>query len=722
MIAKTKIKTGGVNTSDAAIIVYKNTKEELPLVGQEKILYLIIPTSELYIWTGSAYCKINGVLEETLSDLTEKFKNNSELFGTEFAILIEQINKLDKETQQKFIDTYAAIDIAASTQEELNKELNETLNVISKDIETYKEESKKELDDLAQALDAAESDLSNLNSNMTLFMSDGIFDTAEIAAIGQLYNQINQSFNSLNTEYIEVVNKIESIIESNKPEDTTGFINDEFPSLNTMKSIWKDPNKEVFINDNTISYFISEINNNKKSFSDFNLYSLFQFILELCLYITKDKQATTEEIKIWNQANSYLSEQLTNFEVALRSTTAAIALFDAEDEIQEALGSVNQTINGLQQQIDGQIINWNDKGFPLPLYDHMTNKWFNGSEWVDAVQTEHKGPSLNWVSKYDQHINDTYVDLTTGSAYRWCNTNVGYHWCKIVDTATEEVLRKASELEGALDGKTTTFMQQEPTHPYHRGDLWIVHKDYEGYKKGEILNCIRNSENQFNIEDWNRECAYVDQSKVNEAEANAKDYSDKNIQTNNQKQLINVNNLILYNKSPWSFGGSYGPTQQRLNLSEPLIPNQTYTFGATGALGASLYLFGEVIYMDGTNVTASSTSINPLNATYQYDDENNVSLYTFTVPERSDDKKDDHKKMNAIKIYWRPVKESNLIQPFLYQGNVNTNIWKPSSPVIDVNLLGQVLYKILNNWPSEEGPGFTEADIHNICFNVFKQY
>jgi hypothetical protein len=56
-----------------------------------------------------------------------------------------------------------------------------------------------------------------------------------------------------------------------------------------MKSIWEDPNKEIFINDSNISHFVSEINNNKKLFNDFNLYSLFQFVLELCLYITKDK-------------------------------------------------------------------------------------------------------------------------------------------------------------------------------------------------------------------------------------------------------------------------------------------------------------------------------------------------------------------------------------------------------------------------------------------------
>jgi hypothetical protein len=50
------------------------------------------------------------------------------------------------------------------------------------------------------------------------------------------------------------------------------------------------------------------------------------------------------------------------------------------------------------------------------------------------------------------------VDLSTGSAYRWCNTNVGYHWCKITDTATEEVLKKAAELARSLNGKTTTFL------------------------------------------------------------------------------------------------------------------------------------------------------------------------------------------------------------------------------------------------------------------------
>ena len=115
MIAKTKIKTGGVNTSDAAIIVYKNTKEELPLVGQQKILYLVIPTSELYIWTGNAYCKINGVLEDTLFSLAEKFKNDSELSSSEFAALSLRLEEVNYETKKKFIETYATIESVATS-------------------------------------------------------------------------------------------------------------------------------------------------------------------------------------------------------------------------------------------------------------------------------------------------------------------------------------------------------------------------------------------------------------------------------------------------------------------------------------------------------------------------------------------------------------------------------------------------------------------------------
>ena len=366
MIARTKIKVGGVNTSDAAIIVYKNTKEEFPLVGQEKILYLVIPTSELYIWTGQAYCKINGVLEETLSSLAERFKNYSELTNSKFAALAAQIEKVDKETKQEFIDTYAQIEIAASPKEELKRELNETLNILSNDIETYIAESQKELGDLSQALDTAQSDLSTLNQNMTSFMDDGVFTTAEIVAIGQLYNQINQSFSSLAKEYTEVVDKIESIIESSNPKDVTDFIKDEIPSLNKMKSIWEDPNKEVFVNDSNIPQLVLDIHVLNKSLEDFNLQSLFRFVLELCLYISKDKKATNDERSVWQESNTYLSSQLTEFESSLRATTAAIALFDASDEIQEAVAGINSTMNGLQDQIDGQIINWNDEGLPLP--------------------------------------------------------------------------------------------------------------------------------------------------------------------------------------------------------------------------------------------------------------------------------------------------------------------------------------------------------------------
>lgn len=519
MIAKTKIKTGGVNTSDAAIIVYKNTKEELPLVGKQKILYLVIPTSELYIWTGDAYCKINGVLEDTLSNLAEKFKNDSELSSSEFAALSLRLEEVDYETQKKFIETYATIESVATSQEGVKQELNETLNLLSQNLETYREESGKELSDLATALKSAEAAIDNVNTNMGEFMKDGVFETAEIAAIGQMYNQLSQTFNTLNKEYNEAVAKIESIVDKNQNNenfDEDSFFQEEFPYFLEMKNIWADEEGNALFNDANIGQYIHQLQQNKISLDSFNLNSLFNFILCLCLHLPKDKIASSDEIAVWNNANTKLTDKLNSFEECLRQTMAAIALFDANDELQEAVGNINSVMNGLQKQIDGQIINWNDKGIPLPLYDHSTNKWFDGAEWVDTVQTEHRGPSLDWDDKYDQHINDTYVDLSTGSAYRWCNTDVGYHWCKITDTATEEVLKRAAELEGALDRKTTTFLQNYPTHPYHKGDLWIVHTNYEGYKKGEILNCVTDSIDQFDIKDWSRECTYTDDSKADE--------------------------------------------------------------------------------------------------------------------------------------------------------------------------------------------------------------
>lgn len=557
MIAKTKIKTGGVNTSDAVIIVYKNTKEELPLIGQQKILYLVIPTSELYIWTGNAYCKINGVSEDTLSSLIEKFKKDFELSSTEFAALTLRLEEVDNETKKKFIEIYATIESVATSQEEVKQELNETLNILSKDLETYKEESGKELFDLAEALASAETTINEIHANMGNFMKDGIFETAEIAAIGQMYNQLFQTFNTLSKQYHEAIYKIESIVDKNQNDenfDEDTFFQEEFPYFLEMKNIWSNEDGNVLFNDTNISQYIYQLQQNKISLDSLNLNSLFSLILCLCQYLPKDKVASAEEITVWNNANAKLTDKLNSFEEYLRQTMAAIALFDANDELQEAVGNVNSVMNGLQKQIDGQIINWNDKGLPLPLYDHSKKKWYNGSDWVDEKQTVHKGPSSEWEEKYDQHINDTYVDLTTGGAYRWCNTEVGYHWCKITDTATEEVLKKSAELEGALDRKTTTFLQNYPTPPYHKGDLWIVHENYEGYKKGEILNCITSSNSGFNITHWSRECSYTDDSRAIQAEVNAKNYSDGQIAGVNTS-IAALNNMfadgvLLPNEKP----------------------------------------------------------------------------------------------------------------------------------------------------------------------------
>lgn len=123
---------------------------------------------------------------------------------------------------------------------------------------------------------------------------------------------------------------------------------------------------------------------------------------------------------------------------------------------QDTRSSIDTSINGLQEQIDGVVENWNGEGTP-------------------TIANE---PAVNWSTDADKiaHINDTYINIeqyvdddttpTAGHAWRWCKCGEDVtedyvtvtdkegnifklHWHPIADSDAVKALKEAAEASAA---------------------------------------------------------------------------------------------------------------------------------------------------------------------------------------------------------------------------------------------------------------------------------
>lgn len=167
-------------------------------------------------------------------------------------------------------------------------------------------------------------------------------------------------------------------------------------------------------------------------------------------------------------ANSYTNTQLSNY----RSEMADI-------------------IDGLQDQIDGQLETW--------YYDYEpTLNNIPASDWTtEALKQAHEGDVFYWKS--------------TGYSYRFLHDddrNV-WEWALIRDTGITTAIAKAEQAQDTADGKRRVFVAQ-PTPPYDIGDLWV-----QG-TSGDILRCgtARTSGALYVETDWVKASKYTDDSSL----------------------------------------------------------------------------------------------------------------------------------------------------------------------------------------------------------------
>lgn len=155
------------------------------------------------------------------------------------------------------------------------------------------------------------------------------------------------------------------------------------------------------------------------------------------------------------------------------------------ENMNEYVKSLTDSINELQDQFDGQIISW------FNTYDPTTTNE-PASEWTtDALKQE--------------HANDTFTNISTGNSYKWVKNAEGqWEWQIIGDSAASKALLLAAQAQDTADGKRRVFITQ-PTPPYDQGDLWVQGSN------GDILNCIlARQSGSFNSSDWVKSSKYTD--------------------------------------------------------------------------------------------------------------------------------------------------------------------------------------------------------------------
>jgi phage-related protein len=128
-------------------------------------------------------------------------------------------------------------------------------------------------------------------------------------------------------------------------------------------------------------------------------------------------------------------------------------LININKDLENFVSSTVESIDNLQNQIDGQIHTYYYSGVPT-LENLPANEWLP--------------------EEYKNYVGDLYYDKDTGYAYRFIldNTTNVYGWVRVTDDAVTEALAIANAAQDTADSKRRVFLLQ-PEPPYDNGDLWL---------------------------------------------------------------------------------------------------------------------------------------------------------------------------------------------------------------------------------------------------------
>lgn len=219
------------------------------------------------------------------------------------------------------------------------------------------------------------------------------------------------------------------------------------------------------------------------------------------------------------------------------------------DTFASIITSINDDIENLQSQVDGNITSW--------FYA------------VDPTLSNEPASTWTTTADKDAHLGDLYYNTTSGHAWRWVYEDGAYSWARIEDESVARALADAARAQDTADSKRRVFVTT-PIPPYDVGDLWT-----QG-TTGDILTCTTaRASGSYSASDWSKSSKYTDDTAVGALNASL-----------NQQEVFNrlTNN-----------GASQG-----IYLSDgQLYINGTYI--NTGTLNADLLTTGRLIVRDSSN-------------------------------------------------------------------------------------------------------------------------
>ena len=168
-------------------------------------------------------------------------------------------------------------------------------------------------------------------------------------------------------------------------------------------------------------------------------------------------------------------------------------LTKVENELTSFANATTQTLEDLQDQVDGNISTWFYSGVPT-LSNAPANDW-------DTIEEK------------NNHLGDLYYDQDTGYGYRFALDGNTYKWLTIKDTDVTRALALANAAQDTADAKRRVFINQ-PTPPYDVGDLWI--------RNQELYRCqtTKTSAELYESNDWIIATKYTDDTVANQVGAN----------------------------------------------------------------------------------------------------------------------------------------------------------------------------------------------------------
>ena len=193
-----------------------------------------------------------------------------------------------------------------------------------------------------------------------------------------------------------------------------------------------------------------------------------------------------------NGNNKYAFEVDRNGNVTMSSSniTGYIKEEDLYEFEKEVGDIIDNSLSGIQSQIDGTITTW----------------------FYDVPPSVGGEPSSAWntTELKDMHLDDIYYDTKTGYCYRWQVQNGVYSWVQTLDNGLADAMLAASAAQDTADGKRRVFITT-PTPPYDVGDLW------SGGANGDLKRCnnLKTKGQSYSASDWELATKYTDDTSLN---------------------------------------------------------------------------------------------------------------------------------------------------------------------------------------------------------------